>query len=61
MKFKRTVFLTAVVVAIGLLLGAGAASAANVEFDDDSDQTKATGILDLNIGARFTTSPSTYW
>ena len=49
MKFKRTVFLTAVVVAMGLLLGAGAASATEVVFGDPGAPNKATGILDLNI------------
>jgi hypothetical protein len=49
MKFKRTVFLTAVVVAMGLLLGTSAAQAANVNFDPN-DSTKATGIENLDIG-----------
>ena len=34
MKFKRSVFLTAVVVALGLLLGASTAQATEVEIDE---------------------------
>ena len=49
MKFKRTAFLMAVVVTIGLLLGTSAAQAATVIFDPDNPN-RATGITDLDIG-----------
>ena len=47
MKFKRTVFLTAVIVAMGLLLGTGATQAATVIIDDTG--TNATGIEGLVV------------
>jgi len=47
MKFKRTVFLTAVVVAMGLLLGTGATQAAEVIFDGNT--TTAIGIEGLEV------------
>ena len=49
MKFKRTAFLMAVVVTVGLLLGTSAAQAAEVIFDPDNP-TRATGITNLDIG-----------
>jgi hypothetical protein len=39
-----------VVAAALLLLGAGAAQAVDVIFDDPNDQTKATSIVDLVVG-----------
>jgi len=51
MKRKLTVFLAAVVVALALLLGAGAVQAAEVIIDDSG--TNATGILALDVDGNF--------
>jgi len=51
MKRKLTVFLAAVVVALALLLGAGAIQAAEVIIDDSG--TNATGILALDVEGTF--------
>ena len=44
MKFKRTFFLTAVVVSMGLLLGAGATSATEVEIDENGNAIRITNL-----------------
>lgn len=53
MKFKRTIFLTAVVVAMGLLLGAGAAQAATVICENEpepcADGDTVIRIEDLEV------------
>jgi len=51
MKFKRTVFLTAVVVAMGLALGASTTPAAEVIFENGTQ--KAIRIENLNVGGKF--------
>ncbi len=54
MKFKRTVFLTAVVVAMGLLLGASKAQAATATIETrDGFPEIAIGINGLEIGANI--------
>ena len=47
---KKLSALAASVLAIGLLLGASAASAQTVIFGDSSNPAKATAIQDLNVG-----------
>jgi hypothetical protein len=49
MKFKLTVILATVAVTMGLLLGASAAQAATVQFGDQDDPNKASGITNLVV------------
>lgn len=54
MKFKRTVFLTAVVVAMGLLLGASTTQAAEVEVDPSGNAIRITNLeVLLDQGTMF--------
>jgi len=50
MKLKRGLFLTTVILAMGLLLSTSAASATQVLFEDVESPDKATRIIDLQIG-----------
>ena len=52
MKFKPTVFLATFVVTMGLLLGANAAQAANVKFEDPNNPTQATRIENFDIDSK---------
>jgi hypothetical protein len=45
----RSAIVSKLVVALALLLGAGVAQAQTVLFDDPSEPTKATGILNLDV------------
>jgi hypothetical protein len=52
MKLKRTVLLAAIVVTMGLLLGANAAQAANVKFGDPNNPNQATRIENFDIDSK---------
>jgi len=55
MKLKPTVFLATLVVTLGLLLGANAAPAANVKFEDPNNPNQATRIENFGIDSELYT------